>query len=116
MGADIRSLKAAMKPKRLTNPQFHNGRVGAAIAVHVKINAAQDSILRISRDGKVFIQLTAKNKSEIDANLAAFVAAFFNVKSHQVELLGNPASNERLVTITGLSTEDLQRKITAASG
>ncbi|MHB0987723.1 MAG: hypothetical protein ACYC3P_03540 [Bellilinea sp.] len=105
-----------MKPKRLTTPQFHSGRSGAAIAVHVKTNAAQDGILRISREGKIYIQLTAKNKPEIDANLVAFMAAFFSVKSHQVELLGNPASNERLVTITGLSTEDLQRKITAASG
>ena len=114
MGIDIGSLQVAMKPKRLTNPQFHSGRSGAAIAVHVKVNAAQDGILRISREGKVYIQLTAKDKSEIDARLAAFMAAFFSVKSHQVELLGNTTSNERLVTITGLSTEDLQRKITAA--
>jgi uncharacterized protein YggU (UPF0235/DUF167 family) len=115
MDIDIDSLQVAMKPKRFINPQFHNGRGGAAIAVHIKVNAAQDGILRISREGKVYIQLTAKNKSEIDANLVAFVAAFFSVKTHQVELLGNPASNERLVTITGLTTEDLQRKITAAA-
>lgn len=103
-----------MKPRRLINPQFHNGRGGAAIAVHVKVNATQDGILRLSREGKVHIQLRAKNKSEIDANLITFVAAFFSVKTHQVELLGNSTTNERLVTITGLTTEDLQRKITAA--
>lgn len=103
-----------MKPRRLINPQFHNGRGGAAIAVHIKANAAQDGILRLSREGKVHIQLRAKNKSEIDANLIAFMAAFFSVKTHQVELLGNSTTNERLVTITGLTTEDLQRKIIAA--
>jgi hypothetical protein len=105
-----------MKSSLLSNPQFRDGRTGAAIAVNVKVNAVQNRVLRISREGKVYIQLTTKTKSEIDAGLLAFMTALLGVKPHQVELLGSFPSNERLVTITGLSAEELQRKIITALG
>jgi hypothetical protein len=102
-----------MKLFRSAKLRFTDGRTGAAIATHIKLNAPSNRISRINRDGIVTIHLTARSIVEIEPVLKAFVANLLSVTPTRIEVVGKDESPDRLVTVTGMSAAELQQKIMA---
>ena len=104
-----------MKLSRSAKLRFTDGRTGAAIAAHIKLNAPANRISRISRDGVVTIHLTARSIPEVDAVLTAYFSNLLTVDSTRVEVVGKEESLDRLITVTGMPAAELQQRIMAVA-
>lgn len=92
-------------------PNFHDGRLGAALAVRLKANAKITRVRRIDSEGTIFIDMTGLESDDIDTRLKNFLAGELGVKTAQLEVLGSGKSNARLVMVLGMTAEDLEQKI-----
>lgn len=91
-------------------PKFHDGHLGAALAVRVKANAKITQIHKIDSEGTIFIDMTGPESDDIDVRLKEFLAGKLGVKPAQLEVIGKSDSNARLVVILGTTAEDIERK------
>lgn len=100
-----------VKMKRKPAPEFHDGQLGAAIAVRLKIGAKSTRIRKIDREGTVFIDLAVDEMKDTDLHLKNFLIRKLGVKPNQLEVLGSGQSNGRLVMIIDVDAEDIDQKI-----
>jgi len=91
-------------------PKFHDGHLGAALAVRVKANAKLNQIRKIDSEGTIFVDLVDPESEDIDLRLKIFLAGELGVKPAQLEVIGKSDSNARLVMILGTTAEDIEQK------
>lgn len=92
---------------------LHDGRNGAAIAVHVTPRASQDGIFDIMEDGKVKIRLQAQDSPEtVNQALLEFLAKLLGIPSKRMEIVAGRMCPDKLIAILDADPEYVQQTIT----
>jgi len=102
-----------MKMRKSKASRFHDGQAGAAITVSVTQNASRNEIHAVQENGLIEVRLTEKNAGRVNEALLAFLEGILGGAAHPLEIVAGIQSSEKLVTILGLSAEQVQEKILA---
>lgn len=98
-----------MSKRRL---DFHNGKTGAAITVRVTPRMARNQIHEILDDGTIKIRLTAPPvDGKANKELIKFLAEILNVQPSCIDIVAGQTGHDKLITILGLNSEQVQLKI-----
>ncbi|HET8706941.1 MAG TPA: DUF167 domain-containing protein [Pseudomonadales bacterium] len=91
---------------------LHDGKMGAAITVHIVPGSKQNTITGVLEDGTVTIDLTDQKIDE-KANhaLVDYLAELLQVKPSQIEIVGGISSSDKLITIMDLDKNAVQSRI-----
>ena len=91
---------------------MHSGKTGAAITVRVTPRMSKNEISEILNDGTVKIRLTAPPvDGKANQALIEFLASILDVKPANIEIVAGQTGRDKLLTVMGLSAEDVQVKI-----
>jgi uncharacterized protein len=91
---------------------LHNGIIGSALAVRVTPRSSQNEIAEILNDGTVRIRLSAAgDEIKINQALVEYLAGILAVPSDQVDIVAGASGKDKLVSVLGLETAELQRRI-----
>lgn len=93
--------------------RFHDGQAGAAITVRVIQNANRNEIHAIRESGLIEIRLTEKNPERVNQALLAFLDGIFGGATHPLEIVAGIQSSEKLITVLGLTAEQVQEQVLA---
>jgi uncharacterized protein (TIGR00251 family) len=83
---------------------------GIAFTVRVVTKAATTELAGIQEDGTLKIRLVASPAGDPSANqeLVEFLAQQLNVSSKKIEIVAGQNGREKLVSVEGLSTDDVE--------
>lgn len=91
---------------------LHSGKGGAAITVRVTPRSSRNEVSEILADGTVKIRLTAAPvDGKANETLIEYLAKVLDVSKSNIEIVAGMTGREKLVTILGLSPEEVQNKI-----
>ncbi|MEA5077325.1 MAG: DUF167 domain-containing protein [Anaerolineaceae bacterium] len=91
---------------------LHSGKGGAAITVRVTPRSSRNEISEILADGTVKIRLTAAPvDGKANENLVEYLAKVLDINKSSIDIVAGMTGREKLVTILGLSPEDVQTRI-----
>ncbi len=91
---------------------LHSGKGGAAITVRVTPRSSRNEVSEILADGTVKIRLTAAPvDGKANENLVEYLAKVLDINKSSIEIVAGMTGREKLVTILGLSPEDVQTRI-----
>jgi uncharacterized protein YggU (UPF0235/DUF167 family) len=87
---------------------------GAAITVRITPRASRNEIHEILNDGTLKIRLAASAEAEINQQLVEFIAKVVGAPADRVEIVVGSTSNDKLVSILGLSPREVHEKVLKA--
>lgn len=91
---------------------LHDGTIGAAIAVRVTPRTAKNEIHDILDDGTIKIRLTAPPvEGKANKELIKFLSSVLDVPPSTIEILAGQSGHDKLLSIMGLSSQEVQKKI-----
>lgn len=91
---------------------LHSSKGGAAITVRVTPRSSRNEVSEILADGTVKIRLTAAPvDGKANETLIEYLAKVLDVSKSNIEIVAGMTGREKLVTILGLSPEEVQKKI-----
>jgi len=91
---------------------LHDGTIGAAITVRVTPRTARDEIHDILDDGTIKIRLTAPPvEGKANKELVKFLSSILDVPPSAIEILAGQSGHDKLLSIMGLSSQEVQKKI-----
>jgi len=94
------------------NPRFHDGKSGAALAVRVTTRAPHNELINIQKDGTLKLRLAAPPmEGKANQTLISFLAEVLNISSGKIDLVAGQSSRNKLVTITGLTSAEVHKRI-----
>jgi uncharacterized protein (TIGR00251 family) len=89
---------------------------GAAFTVRVVTRASKTEIAGVMDDGTLKIRLTAApGEGKANKALIEFLAELLDVKKEQVEIIGGHSGREKLVSVIGVSPEQVDALIPETS-
>jgi uncharacterized protein (TIGR00251 family) len=95
-------------------PHFHDGKTGAALAVRVTTHAPHTELAGIQEDGTIKVKLAAvPQKGKANQVLIDFLADVLGISASKIELVAGQTGRNKLVTITGMTSADIQQRITS---
>jgi uncharacterized protein (TIGR00251 family) len=92
--------------------QFHDGRTGAAITVHVTPRARKNEIIGITADGTLKIRLAAPpvdgsaNKALLD-----LLARVLGVRHSALEIIGGEKGRDKIVSVVDLDAAAVEERV-----
>lgn len=91
---------------------FHNGKAGVALAIRVTTRASKNELTEIQDDGTIKIRIKAA-PVEGKANLALidYLSDLLAVPKSNIEIIAGASSKNKLVTITSLTSQQVQDKL-----
>jgi uncharacterized protein (TIGR00251 family) len=93
-------------------PHFHDGKAGAALAVRVTTRAPHTELVGIQNDGTLKVRLAAvPQKGKANQVLIEFLAEILGVTPSKIELVAGHTGRNKLVTVTGLSSNEIHQRI-----
>jgi uncharacterized protein YggU (UPF0235/DUF167 family) len=94
------------------NFQLHDGKKGAALAVHVIPRAQVNEIVELSVDGSIRMRLRSPaDDDSLNENLVAFLAEVLAVDPGQIEIIAGLTGRNKLVSVLEISTQVAQERI-----
>lgn len=91
---------------------FQNGKSGSALAIRLMYSADKNQVSQIMKDGTIKIQLTsAVNDDRKNKELINFLAGILNTSPMKIEIVAGEDRDEKLVSVIGMTAEDVQKKI-----
>ena len=100
---------------RKRNFNLHGGKTGAAITVRVSPRMAKNEISEILNDGTIKIRLTAPPvDGKANQALIEFLADLLSVKPANIEIVAGQTGRDKLITVIGLSADEVHAKIMAS--
>jgi uncharacterized protein (TIGR00251 family) len=92
--------------------QLHNGKAGAAIAVRVTPRSSRNEISEVLADGTVKIRLTAAPvEGQANEALIRYLSRVLDVPASQIEIVAGQTGKDKLVTVTDVDSDTLQKRI-----
>ncbi|MEW6179711.1 MAG: hypothetical protein AB1522_07280 [Chloroflexota bacterium] len=89
--------------------RFRDAKSGSAITISLRFNTKSSQIEKVLPDGTLQIGLTySQDDPHVDEGLINFLSATFGVPHNRFEVIGNKTTNKRLVSIIGVSAEQVQ--------
>jgi uncharacterized protein (TIGR00251 family) len=94
------------------NFELHDGKTGSALAVRITPRCTKNELTGILDDGTVKVRLVAPNVEE-QANLALvkYLAEILQVSALNIEIVAGIKGKDKLVTILGIDSPTLQKRI-----
>jgi uncharacterized protein len=94
------------------NHHFREGKFGAAITVRVVARSSRNEIAEILPDGTIKIRLTSiPEEKELNRALLEFLAKILGVSVKQMEVVAGFNGRDKLVTIIGIDTDTVQKRV-----
>lgn len=91
---------------------FHDSKSGGALHVRVQAGAKKNEITEILEDGTIKIQLTAPAvEGKANHALVEFLSKVLNVKASSIEIAGGLRAKDKLITITNVSVDQIEKII-----
>jgi len=91
---------------------FHEGKFGAAITVRVIPRSSRNEIAEILPDGTIKIRLTSiPAERELNKALLNYLAKILSVSINQLEVVAGFNGSDKLVTIIGIGTDTVQKRV-----
>ena len=92
--------------------KFSEGKSGAAIAIRVTPRAKKNEIMSVLADNTIKIKLAAPPiEGKANKELLKFLAKVFGVKKKDLEIVAGKTGRDKLVTVIGLSPEEMHKII-----
>lgn len=93
---------------------LHNGVSGSAITVRVTPRSSRNEIADILDDGTIKIRLTAPPvDGKANQALINFLSEILGVAPTKIEIVAGEVGRDKLITISGLDSDTIQKKILA---
>jgi uncharacterized protein (TIGR00251 family) len=94
------------------NFRLHDGKKGAALAVHVIPRAQHNEIVELSKDGSIRMRLRSPAEDEaLNENLVAFLSEVLSVDREKIEIVAGQTGRNKLISILGISTQVVHDRI-----
>jgi hypothetical protein len=94
------------------NFRLHDGKKGAALAIHVIPRAQHNEIVELSRDGSIWVRLRSPADDDVlNENLIAFLAEVLSVDGRKIEIVAGHTGRNKLVSVLDISTQVAQERI-----
>ena len=95
-------------------PQFSNGKRGAALPVRVIPRAGRNEIVEILNDQTVKIRLVAlPSEQETNQELIRFLSEVLGVSASKMEVVAGAKGRDKLVSILDITSQEVHKKILA---
>ena len=92
--------------------ELHDGTIGAAITVRITPRTSRNEIHDVLDDGTVKIRLTAPPvEGKANKELIKFLSSVLDVPSSSLKILAGQTGHDKLISVVGLSSEQVQQKI-----
>jgi hypothetical protein len=97
--------------------KLHDGRRGAALTVRVTPRARRTEIAGFLEDGILRIRIAAPPvEGKANAALVEFLAKVLSVRKNRIEVVAGDKSLDKIISVTDLSADDVQRRVNAWLG
>jgi uncharacterized protein YggU (UPF0235/DUF167 family) len=97
---------------QLNQHNFHEGKFGAAITVRVIPRSSRNEIAEILPDGTIKIRLTSiPEEKELNKALLNYLVKILGVSINQLEVVAGFNGSDKLVTIIGIDTDTVQKRV-----
>ncbi len=91
---------------------LHDGQKGAALAIRVTPRSSKNEISEILSDGTVRIRLMAPPvEGKANEALLSFLAEVLDIPRSKIEIVAGETGRDKLVSILGLDTEAVHKRI-----
>ena len=93
-------------------PRFHDGESGSALAVRVIPRAPRNELVGIQPDGTLKLRLhAAPVEGKANQALVEYLAEVLDIAPGRIELVAGQSGRNKLVSITGLTSSEVQTRI-----
>ena len=92
--------------------RFHDGRIGAAMAVHVTPRARKNELTGISSDGTLRVRISAP-PVEGNANkaLLELLARILGVRTNALEIIAGDKGKDKIVSVVDLDAPTVEERV-----
>ncbi len=85
---------------------LHDGKMGAALAIHVIPRAQHNEIVEIQRDGTIKVRLNAApDGDEMNTVLISFLSQVLLVPERNIEVVAGASGRSKLVSVIDLNSQ-----------
>jgi len=92
--------------------KLHDGKSGAALAVHVIPRAQHNEIVELSRDGSIRMRLRSPADDEsLNENLLVFLSEVLAVDRAKIEIIAGHAGRNKLISVLDISAQVAHERI-----
>ncbi len=92
--------------------RFHDGRIGAAMAVHVTPRSRKDELIGISPDGTLRVRLAAPPvEGAANKALLELLARVLGVRASSLEIIGGEKGKDKIVSVVDLDAHTVEEKV-----
>jgi uncharacterized protein len=92
--------------------RFHDGRLGAAITVHVTPRARKNELTGIYPDGTLRVRLTALPvEGAANKALLELLAHVLTVRAGDMEIIAGEKSKDKIVSVVGLNPQTVEDRL-----
>ncbi len=94
--------------------KFHDGKLGAALAVRVTPRASRNEVTEIQTDGTVKVRLTAPPvEGEANKALIAFMAEVLGVAQTKIEIVAGETGRDKLLSVLDMDKDEVHQRLLA---
>lgn len=92
--------------------RLHDSQSGSALTIRVTPRASHNEISEILDDGTIKVRLTASAPDKkINLALLSYLSGVLGIPENQMEIVAGDSGMDKLVTITGIEAERVQKLI-----
>jgi uncharacterized protein len=92
--------------------RFHDGRIGAAMAVHVTPRSRKDELTGISPDGTLRVRLAAPPvEGAANKALLELLARVLGVRTNALEIIGGEKGKDKIISVMDLDAHIVEEKV-----
>jgi uncharacterized protein YggU (UPF0235/DUF167 family) len=86
---------------------FHDGEIGAALAVRVKTGSKQNKIDRVLKDGTVVLTII-NNPPDLNNEVIAYLAMQLGIEKKRFDIIAGEGDRDKIISILNIEPEHLQ--------
>ncbi len=111
--AGARAFSSGSHPFRKGMGRFHDGRIGAALLVHVTTNAVSPTRAEVTSNGvlHVHLQHPKTNGRELNETLINYLAYILALPPEHIEVVAGHDSNGKVVAFYDINVMDLEQRL-----
>ena len=92
--------------------RFHDGRTGAAMAVHVTPRSRKNELTGISPDGTLRVRLTAPPvEGSANKALLELLAHVLGVRTNALEIIAGEKGKDKIISVVDLDAHTVEERV-----
>ena len=107
------TLLAGARPEKKGMERFRNGRIGAALLVHVTANALSPTRVEVTHDGVLHIHLqhTTTDEQELNESLVNYLAYILALPPEHIEIVAGHHTKGKVVAFYNVSPVEMEKRL-----